>query len=61
MIYNITVSNNASNLRWNSCKKTFEAILLFVDFFKAFHSIHKAKLEQIQVAYGLPKETNDAL
>ena len=31
--------------------------LLFVDFFKAFDSIHRGKIEQIVLAYGLPRET----
>ena len=31
--------------------------LLFVDFSEAFDSIHRGKLEQILLAYGLPKET----
>ena len=31
--------------------------LLFVDFSKAFGSIHRRKMEQILLAYGLPKET----
>ena len=35
--------------------------LLFVDFSKAFDSIHKAKMEQILQAYGLPKETVSAI
>ena len=34
-----------------------EAILLFVDFSKAFDSIHRGKMNQIFLAYGLPKET----
>ena len=34
-----------------------EATLLFVDFSKAFDSIHRGKMEQILLAYGLPKET----
>ena len=31
--------------------------MLFVDFTKAFDSIHRGKMEQILLAYGLPKET----
>ena len=34
-----------------------QATLLFVDFIKAFDSIHRGKMEQILLAYGLPKET----
>ena len=36
------------------CAKNFKATLLFVDFSKAFDSIHRGKLEQILLAYGLP-------
>ena len=35
--------------------------LLFVDFAKAFDSIHREKMEQILLAYGLPKETVAAI
>ena len=38
-----------------------QATLLFVDFTKAFDSIHWGKLEQILLAYGLPKETVAAI
>ena len=31
--------------------------LVFVDFTKAFDSIHRGKMEQILLTYGLPKET----
>ena len=37
--------------------KNLPATLLFVDFTKAFDSIHRRKMEQILLAYGLPKET----
>ena len=37
--------------------KNLQATILFVDFTKAFDSIHKGKMEQILLAYGLPKET----
>ncbi len=30
--------------------------ILFVDFTKSFVSIHREKVEQILLAYGLPKE-----
>ena len=36
--------------------KTLEAAILFVDFSKAFDSMHWRKMEQILFAYGLPKE-----
>ena len=37
--------------------KNLVATILFVDFAKALDSIHKGKMEQILLAYGLPKET----
>ena len=37
--------------------KKLEATILFVDFTRAFDSIQSGKMEQIQLAYGLPKET----
>ena len=37
--------------------KNLLAKILFVDFTKAFDSIHRGKMEQILLAYGLPKET----
>ena len=37
--------------------KNLLATILFVDFTKAFDSIHRGKIEQILLAYGLPKET----
>ena len=36
--------------------KNLQATLIFVDFTKAFDSIHRGKREQILLAYGLPKE-----
>ena len=41
--------------------KNIQATLLFVDFTKAFDSIHRGKVEQILLAYGLPKETIAAI
>ena len=38
--------------------KNLDATILFVDFSKAFDSIHRGKMEQIRLAYGLPKETS---
>ena len=38
-------------------QKNIQATLLFVDFTKAFDSIHRGKMEQILLAYGIPKET----
>ena len=37
--------------------KNLQATLIFVDFTKAFDSIHWGKMEQILLAYGIPKET----
>ena len=42
-------------------KKTLPATQLFVDFSKAFDSIHRGKMEQILQAYGVPKETVAAI
>ena len=36
-------------------QKNLEATILFVDFIKAFDSIHRGEMEQILLAYGLPK------
>ena len=41
--------------------KNIEATILFVDFSKAFYSIHRGKMKQILLAYGLPKETVAAI
>ena len=41
--------------------KNLEATILFVDFAKAFQSIHKGKMEQKLLGYGLPKETVTAI
>ena len=41
--------------------KNLQATLLFVDFTKAFDSIHRGKMEQILLAYSLPKETVAAI
>ena len=41
--------------------KNLQATLIFVDFTKAFDSIHRGKMEQILLAYGLPKETVAAI
>ena len=41
--------------------KNLRATLLFVDFTKAFDSIHSGKMEQILLAHGLPKETVAAI
>ena len=49
-----------SNFIRYSCKN-LEATILFVDFSKAFDSIHRGKMEQILLGYGLPKETVAAI
>ena len=41
--------------------KNLQATSLFVDFTKAFDSIHRGKMELILLAYGLPKETAAAI
>ena len=41
--------------------KNVDATILFVDFTKASDSIHRGKLEQILLAYALPKETVAAI
>ena len=41
--------------------KNLQATLIFVDFTKAFNSIHRGKMEQILLAYGIPKETVAAI
>ena len=38
-----------------------QATLIFVDFTKAFDSIHRGKMEQILLAYGILKETVAAI
>ena len=43
------------------CGKSLKATLLFVDFSKAFDSIQKRKMEQIRLAFGLPKENVTAI
>ena len=41
--------------------KNLQAIILFVDFTKAFDYIHRGKIEQILLAYGIPKENVAAI
>ena len=41
--------------------KILQATLIFVDFTKAFDSIHRGKMEQILLVYGIPKETVAAI
>ena len=48
-------------IREGVCVKTLQATLLFINFPEAFDSILKGKMEQILLAYGLPKETVAAI
>ena len=41
--------------------KNMQATLLFADFTKAFDSIHRGKMERILLAFGLLKETVEAI
>ena len=41
--------------------KNLQATILFVDFTKAFDSIHRGKMEQILLAYDVQKETVAAI
>ena len=41
--------------------RNLKAVLLFVDFSKAFDSIHRAKRKQILLAYGIPQENVSAI
>ena len=41
--------------------KNLDTAILFVNFSKAFESIYREKMEQIQLTYGLPKETVAAI
>ena len=41
--------------------KNLQATLILVDFTKAFDSIHRGKMEQILLAYGIRKETVAAI
>ena len=42
-------------------QKNLQATIFFVDFTKASDSIHGGKIEQILLAYSLPKETVAAI
>ena len=47
--------------KYRVCAKTLEATILFVDFSKAFDSLHIGKMGPILLACGLPKETVAAI
>ena len=58
------VLNNLQRLICHKTKQTklnLKAVILFVDFSKAFDSIHRGKMKQILLASGLPKETIAAI
>ena len=42
-------------------EKCLPAVLLFIDFTKAFDAIHRGKMKEILLAYGLPGETVNAI
>ena len=42
-------------------EKHLPALILFIDFSKAFDSIHRVKMKEILLAYGIPKETVNAI
>ena len=55
---NRSMTTKSLTLRWileGVCAKNLEATIVFIDFTKAFDSIHRGKMEQILLAYGLPK------
>ena len=43
------------------CTKNLEATILFINFTKAFDSIHRGKMEQILLTYDLPNKTVAAI
>ena len=55
-IRDVTNFEHPSN-SWRCTCKNLQATILFVDFTKAFDTIHWGKMEQILLAYCLPKET----
>ena len=53
--------NNIRRILEGARVKNLQATILFVDFTKAFDSIHRRKMERIPLAYGVPKETVEAI
>ena len=61
---NRSTTSQILTIRWileGVRSKNLQAAILFVDFIKAFDSIHRDKMEQILLAYDLPKETIAAI
>ena len=61
---NISTMSQILTIRWileGVCAKNLKATISFVDFAKAFDSIHRGNMGQILLAYGLPKETVAAI
>ena len=59
-----TEENNGTinNRAWQCTPpNNLQATLILVDFTKVFDSIHRGKMEQILLAYGIPKETVAAI
>ena len=52
---------NVSRILEGVHAKNLDATVLFVDFSKAFDFIHRGKMEQILLAYGISKETITAI
>ena len=61
---NQSITSLILTIRWiieRVCAKNLKTTLLFIDFSKAFDSIHRGKMQQILLAYGLHKETVTAI
>ena len=54
---NCSTTSYSDNLLNYQRSMNLKATLLFIDFSKAFDSIHIGKMEQILLLYNLPKET----
>ena len=59
--YILIIRKILEGVRAKKNKNKLHATILFVDFTKAFDSIHRGKIEQILLAYGIPKETVAAI